>query len=358
MTSHPPKIVVIGAGIGGLTSAALLARAGYDVTVLEAQTYPGGSAGTYFHKGYRFDAGATVAGGFQPNGPHYIAGKLLSIDWDIHRGEPAWVVHLPERQIALTADNTEVLEQFPASRAFWQQQNQLADMGWSLAAQGLPWPPTDAAELSQIMRVGLNNFPADLQIIPYALMSARQWINLAGMGDNPEFVRMIDGQLLISAQTTSQNAYALYSATALDLPRQGVYHAAGGIGGIAESLATRLVELKGCIEYRQHVTRIAIEDGRVTGVYAKHGRRAKEEAFYPADIVIANLTPYSLETLLEDKTPNQLRQENRQRKAGYGAFVLHLGVHDSFFPKDFGDHHQFLMDVDGNLGEGRSLFMS
>ena len=37
------RIVVVGAGIGGLTTAALLAKAGLDVTVLEAHVYPGGS---------------------------------------------------------------------------------------------------------------------------------------------------------------------------------------------------------------------------------------------------------------------------------------------------------------------------
>jgi phytoene dehydrogenase-like protein len=64
--ARAPRIVVIGAGIGGLTAAALLADEGYTVTVLEAGTYPGGSAGTFFHQGFRYEAGATLAGGFQP----------------------------------------------------------------------------------------------------------------------------------------------------------------------------------------------------------------------------------------------------------------------------------------------------
>ena len=41
--AHDRHIVVIGAGIGGLTAAALLAKTGLDVTVLEAHIYPGGA---------------------------------------------------------------------------------------------------------------------------------------------------------------------------------------------------------------------------------------------------------------------------------------------------------------------------
>ena len=40
------RIVIIGAGVGGLTTAAVLSHAGLDVTVLEAHVYAGGSAGS------------------------------------------------------------------------------------------------------------------------------------------------------------------------------------------------------------------------------------------------------------------------------------------------------------------------
>jgi phytoene dehydrogenase-like protein len=135
---HSPKITIIGAGVGGLTTAALLAQAGHDVTVLEAGTYPGGCAGTFFHKGYRFDAGATVAGGFHPNGPHTLLGEQLQIAWPVQPTDPAWVVHLPGRQVQMTRAHDDMMAQFPHSRSFWQEQQFIADLAWSLAAQGLP----------------------------------------------------------------------------------------------------------------------------------------------------------------------------------------------------------------------------
>lgn len=352
------QIIVIGAGIGGLTTAALLAKEGYRVTVMEGQTYPGGSASTYYHKGYRFDSGATVAGGFQPNGPHYLVGKQLDLAWDVHTYEPAWVVHMPGREIALTADNEDVLRNFPRSKAFWDDQARIADLGWSLSAQGLPWPPADMNELMQLTKVGITNLPQDLQMIPFALMSARQWMGLRGMANDPEFVRFIDGQLLISAQTTSRRAYALYSATALDLARQGVYHAEGGIGRIAEQLVEKIEAYGGEVLYRRNVTRISVTNGRVNGVYAKKGRRTTQEDFFPADFVVANTTPWSLERLLGNNAPASLRRETKRRDATQGAFVVHLGLKESFLPDDFPDHHQFLMNIDGTLGEGQSLFMS
>ena len=58
------RVTVIGAGIGGLTAAALLARRGYKVLVLDQAIVPGGCASTFKRKGFTFDVGATqVAGG-------------------------------------------------------------------------------------------------------------------------------------------------------------------------------------------------------------------------------------------------------------------------------------------------------
>lgn len=358
MMSSQPRIVVIGAGIGGLTAAALLAQAGLYVCVLEAQTYPGGCASTYSHKGFRFESGATVVGGFQPNGPHAVVGEMLGLEWPVHPHDPAWVTHLPDRSVALTQDNAAVLSSFPSTEAFWSQQGRIADIAWSLSAQGLPWPPRDDHEWRQLIKVGLLNFPRDLQVLPFAFSSVRDWLRWYGLHRDPAFVRFLDAQLLISAQTTTPNVNALWGATALDLARQGVYHVAGGIGGIAQTLITKLEACGGQVLYRQRVERIEVQHGRVTGVHARHGRRSNETTYFPADVVIANLTPWDVHHLLGDDTSNGLNRETQRRRPGWGAFVLHVGFNAAALPAGTPDHHQIIADFESPLGETRSVFIS
>jgi len=60
------RVTVIGAGIGGLTAAALLARRGYKVLVLDQAIVPGGCASTFKRKGFTFDVGATQVAGLEP----------------------------------------------------------------------------------------------------------------------------------------------------------------------------------------------------------------------------------------------------------------------------------------------------
>ncbi len=79
---------------------------------------------------------------------------------------------------------------------------------------------------------------------------------------------------------------------------------------------------------------------------------------FPADFVIGNLTPWSLDSLLGEDSPRALRREVGKRKAGWGAFVLHLGVRSDALPADMPDHHQIIESYDGPLGETRSLFLS
>ncbi|MEM1368209.1 MAG: NAD(P)-binding protein, partial [Cyanobacteria bacterium P01_H01_bin.15] len=66
-----PRVLVVGAGIAGLTAGALLAKRGFPVKVYEQALVPGGCASTFKRRGFTFDVGATQVAGLEPGGIHH-----------------------------------------------------------------------------------------------------------------------------------------------------------------------------------------------------------------------------------------------------------------------------------------------
>ena len=345
-----PHTIVIGAGMGGLTTAALLLKAGHRVTVLEAHVYPGGCAGTFYHQKFRFDAGATLAGGFAAAGPHAQLAEMLGLTWPIRAADPAWVVHLPDgRSVTQWADaqqwQAERLRAFPQAESFWHLQEKLAQASWDVSTRPFPWPPRswrDGLALARALR------PSTMPAIPYLLRTVG---SLAATGD-PMFRAFLDGQLLISAQTTADKANALYGSAALDLPRRGVNHVHGGMGALAETLVAWIRAHGGEVLYRQEVTAVDMSAGKAAAVRTKRGLHVA------GDHIVANLTPWSLAELLGEAAPRSLRREVRQRTPTWGAFTLYLGLDASHLPADLVSHHQIIGDHTRPLGEGNSVFVS
>jgi len=347
---YQQQILVIGAGLGGLTAAALLLQAGHKVTVLEAHIYPGGCAGTFYHQKYLFDAGATLAGGFSPGGPHARIAELLKLTWPVNPTDPAWQVHLPDgRAVTQWSDPNrwrgEWSAAFPGSAKFWRTQEMLADISWDISSRPFPWPPQSAADFLALARA-LR--PATVRALPYL---NRKVSDLA-RGDDPMFAAFLDAQLLISAQTTSDRANALYGSAALDLPRRGVNHVRGGIGSLAKTVAGWIQAHGGQILYRQQVEKIEVKNGRVVALQTNKGLRLA------GDKILANITPWSLANLLAEATPPSLRRETTRRPATWGAFTLYLGLDSAKLPPLTGDHHQVIMQAGQPLGEGNSVFLS
>ena len=64
------EVLVVGGGIAGLPSAAILSKQGLSVTLIESHSQSGGCAGTFKRKNYIFDVGATQVAGLEKGGIH------------------------------------------------------------------------------------------------------------------------------------------------------------------------------------------------------------------------------------------------------------------------------------------------
>jgi len=73
------EVIVVGAGIAGLTSAAILSKQGLSVNLIESHTQSGGCAGTFKRKNYIFDVGATQVAGLEKGGIHSRIFNFLDI---------------------------------------------------------------------------------------------------------------------------------------------------------------------------------------------------------------------------------------------------------------------------------------
>lgn len=362
--AHEPRekrVVIVGAGIGGLTTAAILARAGLDVTVLEAHIYPGGCAGTFFHKGYHFDAGATLAGGFYPGGPMDLVAQATGIEqWPAHHSEPTMVVHLPTptgmQQVTRWGDERRWEERRAAfgieAEPFWRWQERTADALWQLALTTPAWPPQTSREAAQLIQKGIRWLAANprVHLSPTLLADAFRPVAAHLQGAPTALRQFIDAQLLISAQTTSDQANALYGASALDLPRRGVVHLEGGIGAIAKTLVKAVEKQGGDVRYRQEVTQICTRNGRPVAVRTKRGEEL------PADLVVINLPPWNIARLLGDDAPTKLRKLPPQPTDGWGAFMVYAGIEEAALPADTPLHHQVIAGEP--MGEGNTVFLS
>lgn len=353
-------VIVVGAGVGGLTAAALLARDGYRVLALEGHIAPGGCASSFERKRpggerYIFDVGATLFAGFRPGGAHHWAAERLGIAWPVRPLDPAMEVWLPDRRVTRWGDarwDDERRAAFPAgaraAERFWSAQERVADVAWRFAARQPPMPPETFADL---MGMSLAVRPEMALLFPALWRTVGGALGAHGVADR-RMERYIDAQLLISAQTTAARCAWLYGAVALDLARIGVYYVEGGAWSLARTLAAALERDGGALHYRRWVRRILTRDGRAVGVETEKGER------YGARHVVANTTLWDAARLLGEAAPPRLGQVIGRAPRGWGACTLYLGVDAAALPPGLAEHHQVVASYDAPLGEANSVFLS
>jgi phytoene desaturase len=279
VTGRTDDIVIVGAGLAGLSCALRLAGAGRSVTVLERESVPGGRAGLIDDQGFRFDTGPTVL-----TMPDLIRDAFAAVDEHLED----WLDLVPVE---------------PLYRAYYPDGSQLdvhSDVDAMAAEIERVISPAEAAGyrryvefVSQLYRYEMRDFidtnidsPVDLLTENLAKLVAiggfrkltpkvRQYLS------DPRTERLFSFQAMY-AGLSPQDALAIYAIIAYMDSVAGVYFPKGGMHALPRAMAAAAEKHGVTIRYSTEVTRVETEGSRAVAVHTADGERI------PADVVVLN----------------------------------------------------------------------
>jgi C-3',4' desaturase CrtD len=349
----PCDVVVVGAGIAGLTAAALLAKAGLGVHVLEAHHQTGGCAGTFRRGPYTFDVGATQVAGLEPGGSHRRLFEHFGLPLPAATPlDPACVVDLGDGRPAVRIWRdpvrwaTEREQQFPGSGRFWQLCETLHQANWAFAGRDPVLPPRSSWDLAQLLPA-LR--PANLASGLLTAATVADLLMLTGCGDDRRLRRFLDLQLRLYSQEPADRTAALYGATVLAMGQAplGLWHLEGSMQVLSQQLERALAAAGGQLSLGHRVTLVE----RQAEGWVVHGSQPKAFALVAADVVVA-LPVQSLPELLADQLPKGYRRRLTSLPDPSGAVVFYGAVDRSLLMPDCPAHLQL------DWAEPGSLFVS
>ena len=328
------RVVVVGAGVGGLGAAVRLAGAGCDVLVLEAADEIGGKLGIARAEGHLFDTGPSLM-----TMPFTLAETLAAADialedvLELMPVEPVcrytWhdgTVLDTSTDIDATAAAMDALE--PGAGAAWRA---LLDQGRRTWEMSLPLflsqpfgSPIDLAR-----RSGRPIDPRDIQAhVTLSALGARRF-------RDPRLRQLVDRFATYAGADPARAPGTLsvipYTETAF-----GAWHPRGGMHRIAEVLRDAVVARGGEVRTGARVERILVEGGAAVGVELADGERVA------ADAVVSNVDAARLYGDLLD-APREARAVAKAPPSVSG-FALMLAVrgrtpdlphHSIWFPRDY-----------------------
>ncbi|HEY0240839.1 MAG TPA: phytoene desaturase family protein [Friedmanniella sp.] len=324
-------VVVIGAGLAGLAAACHLTGAGYEVTVVERGSGPGGRNGLLERDGFSFDTGPTVL-----TMPDLIADALRAAGSDLSLLGP--IKKLDPAYRACYADGSTIMVRH--TREAMRQE--IADTCGSVDAAAfegfVEWlRKLYLAEMPHFIDANFDS-PLDLVRNPVA---AAQLLRLGGfrkLGNavrsfftDPRLIKLFTFQALY-AGLAPEKALALYAVITYMDSVEGVYFPEAGMNVVPHALATAAEKNGAQLLYDSSVESVLRSPtGRVAGVRLTGGETVR------ADAVVCTLdTPTAYASLLPELTPPRAA---RPGKGDYSpsAVVWHVGVRG--MPQAEAKHH-------------------
>ncbi len=334
------RVVVIGAGMGGMAAAARLSVKGHQVTMLEQSSTYGGKLGSYRRDGFVFDTGPSLL-------------TLPAVYRDLFiktgRSELDDVVDLRavEPGFAYTwADGARAVLPGAGTGAVAAA---LGDALGGSAADDWRGLMRRAAEVWRLTRRPVLESPLTgmRDLLPLArnasdIRTVAPWQTLRGAGKShlrdPRLVTLLDRYATYTGSDPRKAPAALVTVPYVE-QTFGAWHLGGGIRMLAEALYARVQERSINVHFDTLVSRIDTDAGAVQAVHTANGQR------FEADVVVANADAAAIySSLVDDPAAKPAVKSLAKATPSFSGFVLLLAVrgrtpglqhHNVWFPGNY-----------------------
>jgi phytoene desaturase len=287
------RVLVIGAGLGGLAAGAHLVRDGHDVTILERGAIPGGRAGVIERDGFRLDTGPAVLTMPQLLEEVFTAaGTQLADHVRLRPVDPMYRLVYPDGSVlhirrgrAVMAEEIRAFSGPRSAAAF----ERFAD--WVTDLYQLEMPHFIDAQYDSVLDLA-RRWRAGLRLARLGGFR-RLGRKVASFFDDVRLQQAFTFQALYAGVAPS-HALALYAVITYMDAIEGVFVPVGGVHALVTGLAAAVESAGVRIRYDAAVTRIVQCGGAVTGVELDGGDAVA------ADAVVCNADlPVAYRTLLD-----------------------------------------------------------
>ena len=321
------RVVVVGAGLAGLSAACHLVGDGHQVTVLERNPGPGGRNGVIRADGFTFDSGPTVLTmpGLLERALEAAGGSLATLQ--LRRLDPAYRARFADGSVIdVRPGVTEMVAELARTSSPADARAFAGFVAW-----------LEALYETEMPHFIERNYDSAIDLLARPAAAARL-LRLGGFGrlgaavrrrfDDERLVRLFTFQAMYAGMSP-EDALAIYAVITYMDSVAGVWFPAEGMHAVPTAMADALAAAGARLVYDQAADELITDSrGRVAGV-----RAGGERILADAVVITADL-PGAYRTLLPD-----LRPPRAARGDGYSpsAVVWHLGVRGA--PPEQAAHH-------------------
>jgi phytoene dehydrogenase-like protein len=337
--------VVVGGGIGGVVSYAILKKIGKKVALLEKESYLGGCSGTFKRKEYLYNVGASTLVGLQDHMPLGKVFKFLNLPKPkVKKLEVPMVVFVGDKAIKRYSDREKaVLElennfNYKNLRSVWQKVYSISDANWQNIYNVIP---INYKNPKLLFKKLAENYRYLLKAFPYQFKTSYDFFK-DNLGDfDEDFKDFLDNQILMTSQGYSRDVPISVGSMGLTYPNLDNYYVYGGMGKVFDYLADdyknvflkqKVIKIKKVKDFFQVIT---------------------DKEVFEAKNVILNKTIWDYCDLLEDFKDVCIKNRKKYSKI-WSSLTIYFNLEDKNNVVD--EHHYQIIHKDINPYTGSNSF--